>query len=344
MGILGVLLPCQSFLKRALFLFLFVGLLTSFLFNVGEVYTYSEYYKRAFFYFSDEITTVVALGWLIFIVKRELKLAMLMAIAVLLSGGKISIILIAITFLLCFLRFDFFKSKKIFLIFICSVFLGVLGYVSSINLAKYIDSKGLTLRPILSQYFPDEDVDKMLKISGKDACKDTLTCIISNSKSALRERYFTSLAGIWMISRGGFKGENYPNTPDKFADLMMKNNPFDINNRYGLTYEKWKRLGGVQSPFIDFGAGYGPWMLCFLLLCFGAVAYCAILNIKAAEDSIILVFSLYFLVILTLNQTQSWLKSGSIVLIMMGYLSGHILISWYKRTKPLNKFAPISRA
>ncbi|MEP3475806.1 MAG: hypothetical protein ABJN57_06280 [Hyphomicrobiales bacterium] len=341
-GLFLSVMPYQVIIKKIFFFILFVGIAISFLFNVGEVYIYGENYKRAFFYFSDEITTVLALGWLLFVTKGWVKLSIITALAVFLSGGKISILLITFTFLLCFIFLEFFKEYKTYLLLLSSILCGLIGYVSSVNLANNIEKNNISMRPLLLKIFPKKEVEKVMKVSGRASCQGALSCIKLNLVASFKQRYFTSLAGIWMISKGGFSGKQYPNTPDKFAALMVENNPFGINTKYGLTYNHWKKMGGVQSPFIDFGAGYGPSILCVLILCFGFVAYCAISNLRFAEDRTILVFSLYFLVIFFLNHTQSWLKSGSAVLIMMGYLTGYILISWYKRTQPFNSSESIA--
>ena len=76
------------------------GIVFSFLFNEGEVYTYNDQYRRAFFVFGDGITTVLVFFFCYALVSNKKILALATSISILLSGGKISILLLLIVIFL----------------------------------------------------------------------------------------------------------------------------------------------------------------------------------------------------------------------------------------------------
>jgi len=73
-----------------------VGIILSFLLDVGEVYTYSSLYRRAFFIFGDDVTSVINFGFLYAFARRKIGLSLFLLLSIFLSGGKASIILLLI--------------------------------------------------------------------------------------------------------------------------------------------------------------------------------------------------------------------------------------------------------
>ncbi|MBY3469295.1 hypothetical protein HFN80_35985 [Rhizobium laguerreae] len=70
--------------------FIVAGLLAfSFLFDVGEVYSYSDFYKRAYWFFGDDVTTCLTAVYIWSLLSRRPKLGCAVATAILLSGGRI---------------------------------------------------------------------------------------------------------------------------------------------------------------------------------------------------------------------------------------------------------------
>ena len=69
-----------------------LGIFISFLFNIGEVYPYRIFYKRAFFFFGDGITTILVLFFAYAVASEKKMLSIVTAGAIFMSGGKISLI------------------------------------------------------------------------------------------------------------------------------------------------------------------------------------------------------------------------------------------------------------
>lgn len=285
-----------------------LGIIFSALLNVGEVYVYSEYYRRAFFYYSDEITTVLIFLFFYFFIKRDMALSFILLTSIIVSGGKISII-IFIIFTLFFFSVNWSYCGVRLKSFFSYLLAGLLGYAVVVVISLHIEPYGAG------------------GFAGNNACRTVETCVETQIENTLRQRYFSAVAGVWMTIEGGFRGERYPETPEKFADLMMEADPWGINERYHLTREYWRKIGGVQPPYPAFGAGYGPWMLGGLLALFLVIGMGAVANLRRGARNEASLYAIFFLINVTCNQTQSWLNSGSMVLALTGACATQIIVS-----------------
>ena len=148
-------------------------------------------------------------------------------------------------------------------------------------------------------------------------------------------RYLSSIAGLWMASQGGFNRGRYPTASADFAKMMMRVNPWGINDRYGVTFEEWAKMARPQSPYAGFAASYGFWYLGALLLIFSMIWIVGFLNLREGESIAGSVITVFYMVHVTFNHTQEWLNSGNPVLILAGFCAFHILatrISRYRRS------------
>lgn len=322
-GVLFLLAQRVSWLVAAIGYILSAGIIFSALFNVGEVYIYSDYYRRAFFYYTDGVTTLIVFVFLWAIITQNRLLAGMAAAAIFLSGGKISLGLLAITIgLLLYLH----KNEWRFLAKNIGKFLaiGVMGYALVNSTALVIEKYDILQYSWLEKSevsWLGESRDR------RSSCRTVEKCLQTQFGKAWNQRYYSSLAGLWMTMQGGFLGERYPNSKEKFADLIMVANPFGMNDYYGLSHENWTEMGGVQNPWLAFGAGYGPWLLALLLAIFFAICWLGATNIRARQRDETALYPIYFIVITIFSQTQSWLMSGSPILILVGFLSTQIIAS-----------------
>lgn len=314
-----------------------VGIVISFTLLIGEVYLYSDTYRRAFFVFGDEITTVIGFVLLFAIAAKRPLMTLIALTAVLMSGGKVSFVLILLMLFLFFLiqresgeRRP--EAKRLLAL-------------SAIAAMIYIACQALSLQLMNTQAFNStrNHIASGLEEIGKStigkstigsrppkigtACATMSNCMESQISNPFLQRYYTSLAGLWMTLQGGFPGARYPGTPEKFADFMIAANPWGMNDRYNLTWNSWHWMGSVQNPYLGFGSGYGPFALLGLGLFLFAMAYLAWDNLRNGEPDTSSAFSIFFIVNVTMNWTQSWLMSGSPILIILGLCCSQILIS-----------------
>lgn len=301
-----------------------LGIILSGLLNIGEVYVYSEYYRRAFFYYSDEITTVLVFLFFYYFIRKDTILILFLAMSIIISGGKMSIILFIVLSVIffsvnwrcCGARLKWFFGYLL---------IGVLGYAVVVAIS-------LQIEPYETGRF-----------AGKNACRTVKMCIETRVGNVL-QRYISGVAGVWMTIEGGFPGERYPGTPEKFANLMMEADPWGINEEYNLTWEHWRKIGVVQPPYARFGSGYGPWMLGGLLALFLAIGMGAVTNLRKGARNEASLYAIFFLINVTFNQTQSWLNSGSIVLILTGACATQIIVSiMLRRSLMLTRRVVIAR-
>ena len=319
-SVLFLLAQRFSWLVAAIGYILSAGIILSALFDVGEVYIYSDYYRRAFFYYTDGVTTLIVFVFLWAIITQNRLLAGMAAAAIFLSGGKISLALLVIAAsLLLYLH----KNEWRFLAKNISIFLaiGIMGYALVNSTALAIEKYD-----IQSRISPDYPLLKE-SVEHRGSCRTVGQCFQTQFGKAWEQRYYSSLAGLWMTMQGGFPGEHYPDSKEKFADLMMLANPFGVNDYYGLSHDDWKKIGTAQNPWLAFGSGYGPWLLALLLGIFFAICWLGATNIRAGQRDEAALYPLYFIVITLLDQTQSWLMSGSPILILVGFLSTQIIAS-----------------
>ena len=294
------------------------GIMISYVFNMGEVYVYTNTYKRAFFYYSDDVTTVLTLLFCWAYLLSYFTLSVFILLAIFLSGGKVAFILLSLMLIIHILREVEHREKlikKLGVIFLCSTLI----FLCFISIAKTVHE--CNWDTALKFYLEETFKMKSPKVQGAGACNDKqeIHCFITQSTTAIEQRYYSSLAGIWMISQGGFSGATFPGSPEKFAALMMRNNPWGINDRYNIGKQDWIEMGGVQSPYIAFGAGYGLYMLLVLVAFFLILLIVSIQCLRYRKvGKLDGVFIVFFCVITIFNQTQSWLQSYSYILISLG--------------------------
>lgn len=317
------------------------GIFFSFLFNVGEVYAYSDYYKRAFFVFGDDVTTVIILFFCYNVLIGNTILSILLAASIFLSGGKVSFVLLLI---MIFAIYSLNKKnnnliKKKFLKYIA---IGLFVYAVMLKVSGIAEYSGLSgvVREFVSQpifktviVFPS---DYTLS-RGSGACTTLSRAVDTQINAPILQRYYSSLAGLWMTLEGGYRGERYPSSSEDFANLMIQENPWGMNDRYGLNFSDWKKMGVPQNPYLHFGSGYGVWLLGALVMVFFVIGVVAVFNLLEGESGPSIVFSIFFIVIVIFDQTQSWITSGSPILILLGFCAYHILGTWLAKHYRLHK-------
>lgn len=300
------------------------------LLDVGEVYSYAEYYKRAFWYFGDDVTTWIAPLFLLSVLMRQHLLSVGMAGAAFLSGGRIGLLLICIQAILVIWVYRhqaLLVGRSMCLAFLGGVALYLAVVSSSPSAIRSANSLILTfnLQERISLFEPTR--------RGFSDCR-LGTCFEKKIKRPFRTRLLSSAAGLWMTLEGGFPGSRYPNSPDKFADLMIEANPWGINDRYGVSRDEWARIGTIQSPYVGFGAGYGPILLALVMGFIGAVCLVGLCNLKTVAPDPLVAFTAFFVVNSIFNQTQAWLLPGP-VLFAMGLCGTHILWQFLFAGRPL---------
>ncbi|MGH1352627.1 MAG: hypothetical protein ACRBBN_17750 [Methyloligellaceae bacterium] len=305
-----------------------LGIIVSALFTIGEVNIYSDYYRRAFFYFGDEITTVIIFLFMWSLIRKTHMLSAALASSMLLSGGKISLILLIIATALYLIANNSEWKRERARQFLIAVFLGIAGY-SITNYVAISLPEDSSVKSGITNLIPNNA--PTYQPLHRSACSDLEKCFRTQIGHSLQYRYFSAVAGLWMTMQGGYSGKNFPNTRTAFADLMMKENPWGINEKYGLNHLEWSKVGLVQTPYLAFGAGYGPVLLIILILFFSAITCMAYFNIKAGEHGEASLYSIAFATIVIFNHTQSWLKAGSLILVMLGFCASHIILSWLSR-------------
>jgi len=169
-------------------------------------------------------------------------------------------------------------------------------------------------------------------------CPSFSDCFKAKIERTVKDRYYTSIGGLWMTLNGGYPGKHYPNSPEKFADLMIEVNPWNINTRFGLSLKNWRKMGAVHNPYMSFGSGYGPWLLLTVIGGLTVIGYLALRNLAIGESDVAAIFSIYFIVTILLNQTQSWFMSASPILLLLGVCVSHIVLTWLARSSISSPF------
>lgn len=315
---------------------LWTVLTLSLLFQVGEVYFYHDFYARVFFIFGDSIPTVIAFFCLYAVAKNKSNLVYISFIALFITGGKATFLLL----ILMLLQYSYWANKRSLKFHISVIKYFVVGFLISlllISLSRLIENT--TYQKAIAETSNSHlinagflDANK-LSSNHHGACPSLEVCAETQLINALKQRYYSSIGGAWMTTQGGYKGQLYPNTPDKFAALMMAANPWGVNDRYGLNYEDWKKIGQIQNAYLNFGSGYGPWMLGVLIFILSIGCYMAVSNLKYGEGPEGIAISVFFLVNIIFNHSQSWLHSGSLILILLGFCAAHIVYFWTLREK-----------
>lgn len=349
------LLPARKVILAA-GIFFSTGVFLSFFFLIDEVYVYSEHYRRAFLFFGDNITTIFGFIFLYAIAAKRNAFALLAISGVFMSGGKASIILLLLMLSIFIIVQRRGSERRVEAVRVLSLFgLGISVYLilQSLSLGLANTSGFIAVRSTivegvvairqirLSKLFGEFDDDAMDASSydmpkvGK-ACGSAALCLQTQFASPLSQRYYTSIAGLWMTLQGGFPGNLYPSTRESFADLMITANPWGMNDRYGLTWDNWRAMGGIQNPYMNFGSGYGPWALLFLFAILFSIGYLAAENLRAGESDTSATLSIFFIVTVAANWTQSWLMSGSLILVLLGLCACRIIVSWILRKNILS--------
>lgn len=293
-----------------------LGIIASSLLNWGEVYAYSEWYRRAFFFYGDDVTTVVAFFALYASWRSRIALAAVSFVALTVSGGKAPLVLFIFAVFLLLKVIDSHPVLNRYGIAGLAV-VAVVGYFAVTGTSNLLE-KEIRLTAPISEVGP-----------GNSACENRIKCVETQFFRPLRQRVFSSIGGAWMMMSGGYRGEAWPHDVGEFADLMTRENPWGINDRFGISHLEWRKIGTVQNPYLKFGAGYGPLALgavILFVLTLNAVAFRSM--ISSVQGSAEPPFIIFFMVNTLLNHTQNWLDSGSQILLLLSFCGCAILTSW----------------
>lgn len=311
-----------------------ICILVSSLFGIGEVYDYSDWYRRAFFYFGDDATTI-AVFFALYAVERERRLlAVLSFIAVVVSGGKAPMLLfmLASALMVVHLRRERPDLGRRMVTLAAVAVVGYMGVTASSRVLERVPAMLPTSLDAAVGWVgegggPDleEAPPPVVVHAGNGACAEASTCIATQLLAPVRQRVFSTVGGVWMMLNGGYGGEDWPGTADAFADLMMDADPWGINDAYGISRDEWRAMGQVQNPYVKFGAGYGLPMFATLVLAVLALNVAALQRLRRRDTALGTAVPLYFMVFSLLNQTQSWLEAGSVVLVLLAYCTSAIL-------------------
>lgn len=301
-----------------------VGLLfiiiSCFLFDLSETYYYSDFYKRSFGPFGDGFPFVYLFLLNIGFFAGRKRLVIIAVILSLLSGSKI--VLTSLILSIVFLKFITPKMSlgvgaKHYL------FTPIATYILLLLLSNFVFTDKLKENV---QNYIQNIVTVESKSLGRGACKSVNKCMDTQIASAAKQRIITSKAGIWMTHQGKFGGAEYPGTAKKFADFMMYHNPYGMNERYDLDWNFWASAGGVQHPYINIGSGYGYIGLIIILVLFFGTAFRGLKHLcsKGKYPDYTDGFTVFFVSLVFLNQTQQWVQSASILLFLSGFCMAHI--------------------
>ena len=289
----------------------------SILLDIGEVYSYSDYYKRAYWYFGDDVTTCLTPLLIWSLLSRRNILSIAIAAAIIMSGGRMAIIILLFQILLLLLlpRIN------------CRQLMSGLSLAIPVALALYftfvsISPSAIELSNKLTVALVDEPLFE-ISTDGGD-CRAG-NCFENKVNRPARIRLYGAIAGLWMTVQGGYPGATFPNTPEKLAHLMMDANPWGVNDRLGLTEKDWIETGTIQSPYLQFGAGYGPYLLLLVMTFVGGVGFVGFRSLLTAPPDANSALSVFFIINAVFNQTQAWLLPGP-VLFLMAFCGTHVLL------------------
>jgi hypothetical protein len=306
-------------------IFVFFTILFSFMLDLGEVYSYSAIYKRAFWYFGDDFTTWLSPFFFYAIFRRRHVLSGCVAGAAFMSGGRIGLLMLVIQ---CFIVIFLYRRVIVGVSgsTIGSMVAGVAIYASVLSISPGAMDTGNNFAQWITgdRYFQLFEPTKL----GYGDCR-TDSCFDKKLKRPFRMRTFSAIGGLWMTLEGGFPGTQYPNTPEKFADLMVKANPWGINDRYSISRDEWIKIGTVQTPYLGFGAGYGLTLMLMVMGFIGVICIAGLWLLLKRPPDPFSGFTIFFIVNATVNQTQAWLLPGP-VLFTMGLCGTHIVWQSWK--------------
>lgn len=319
--------------------FVATSLLISFIFDLGEVYQYSYWYKRTFFVFGDGFPFVLILPLIIFARHGSWRFLSITFLALFLFGGRM--VIAASTIAMVVVAFE----SKILLDFVVnvlkSVVVAIFIYFVALIFSNFLQQNEMyksfqcNFIPLISEIEKHFDMEiNINNVHGRGNSSSFEKLYNTQIHSPLRQRIFSTIGGAWMTSQGGFRGAAYPSTPEKFADLMIASNPYGINEKYSITRNEWQRMRAVQHPYFNFGSGYGWFGMGAVLLLFCCLCLMGIANISAGRDSgLWSSLTVYFIFTVLINQTQPWIQSGSILLFLMGICAAHILIVFSQHSR-----------
>lgn len=295
----------------------------SFIFDVGEVYSYSDIYKRGFWYLGDDVTTWLTPFFIYCLLAKKHTSSCIIAAAIFMSGGRIGILLLLIQSIVICLnqKNDWQVAARAISIRLA---MGLGFYFLAVSASPYAISIGNKLA--LSAGMEHNLFERSR--GGYSDCREGGDCLENKIKRPFRMRAFSAIAGIWMTLDGGYPGDRFPNTPEKFAELMMDANPWGINDTYALKKADWEQIGTIQSAYPQFGAGYGPLALATVMLFIGMVCVAGISNLRHCPSNASSAFTVFFIVNAMFNHTQPWLLPGPI-LFFMALAGGLILYQFW---------------
>ena len=330
------------------------GIFFSFLFDIGEVYSYNFSYKRAFLFFGDDISTVLIFLFLCSMALGKKYTSAFCMSAIFLSGGKVSYALL----MLAILVLSIFKKRLSFSAFfrryLSYVAVGIVVYFSMIGYARMIEYSGASSF-VQSAYVNTRDVlvaaldrqdrqnselegyrDLDITVRGRGTCSQInfVVCFIRQLEAAFGQRLYSSFAGLWMTLQGGFRGADYPGTAQEFAELMTAHNPWGINDRYDLDFSDWQKIGQVQNPYLLFGSGYGVVGLLIIVTAFMTIVGLAFRRLAQGKGGLVAACSAFFIINAVFNQSQPWTLPRSNLLLIMGICTGFILFFPMTRNSP----------
>ncbi|WP_204138892.1 hypothetical protein [Halomicronema sp. CCY15110] len=322
------------------------GIFFSFLFDIGEVYSYNFSYKRAFLFFGDDVSTVLIFLFLCSIALGKKYTSALCMSAIFLSGGKVSYGLLMLAILLISIFSQRLSFGAVFRRYLSYVAVGIVVYFSMIGYARMIEYSGagavvqsayVNTRDALVTVFDrlnlaselesEDSRDLDITVRGRGTCSQIsfAECFVRQLESAFGQRLYSSIAGLWMTLQGGFRGADYPGTAQEFATLMTTHNPWGINDRYDLDFDDWQKMGQVQNPYLLFGSGYGAVGLLMLVTVFIVIAGFALRRLAQGRGGLVAACSAFFVINAVFNQSQPWILPRSNLLLIMGICTGFIL-------------------
>jgi len=308
-------------------IFLSSIILMSFLYELGETYSYSEWYRRSFGPFGDgfPFALIMILNFGIYSKNRFLVITSISTI--LLCGGKMVIIasLINITILHKKAEIKFSATDTVKYLVV-----PLLIYFSTLAISNYLISDQTKI--IVQDYF-SATLNIGNKTLGIGACAKVKNCIETQINSATKQRLITTLAGAWMTLKGGFPGSRYPGTQEKFADFMISKNPYSLNETFNLDRTFWLKAKAIQNPYFNFGSGYGLIGFFSILFFYIATSINGYRLLDSTNKSSSNFLILFFISLALLNQTQPWIQAGSLLLYLSGISAAHIWASVMLRRK-----------
>jgi hypothetical protein len=297
----------------------------SFIFDIGEVYSYSPWYKRAFWYFGDDVTTWIVPLFFFAALRRWRILSTGLAGAAFMSGGRIGLLLLIVQAAITIWLYrkaarTSYPQLMLPLVAGLAIYFGTLTLsplaIDAANSVHQLVTQGSLRSGTGTPFFAPTTL-------GTGSCTNS-NCFQTKVKRPLRIRALSASAGLWMTLQGGFPGDLYPNTPEKFSDLIWRANPWGINERFEVSREEWAQIGAVQTPYLQFGSGYGPLLLAVVMGFIAAVCLAGIYSVRRAMPNACCSLTLFFIINAIVNQTQAWLIPGP-VLFAMGLCGSYIL-------------------